>query len=228
MGSLLLVRHGQASFGAANYDQLSALGQRQCRRLGEYLAQRGRRFEAVYGGTLARHRQSWQAIAEGMGPAAPTGPWHSLAALNEYDSAAMMALVQAEPLAQTSNAAPSEQYRHHFRVLREGLTRWMDGSATPAGMPSHADFKAGIAAVLDRIRSDYSGDVLLVSSGGPIANAVAQVLNAPAVTAIDLNMRMRNSSVTEFVFTPKRHQLMTFNTLPHLDDPAWEHAVTSM
>ena len=35
MGTLYLVRHGQASFGSANYDQLSALGQRQCRRLGE-------------------------------------------------------------------------------------------------------------------------------------------------------------------------------------------------
>ena len=225
MGSLLLVRHGQASFGAANYDQLSALGQRQCRRLGEYLAQHGRRFGAVFSGTLARHLQSWQAIAEGMGDAAPPIPMHSLAALNEYDSAAMMALVQAEPI---TRATTPEQYRHHFRVLRAGLTRWMDGSATPAGMPSHAEFKAGIAAVLERIRSDYSGDVLLVSSGGPIANAVAQVLNAPAVTAIDLNMRMRNSEVTEFVFTPKRHQLLTFNTLPHLDDPAWEHAVTSM
>ena len=225
MGSLLLVRHGQASFGAANYDQLSALGQRQCRRLGEYLVQRGRRFEAVFSGTLARHLQSWQAIAEGMGDGASPGPMHSLAALNEYDSAAMIAVVQAEPIAR---ATTPEQYRHHFRVLCAGLTRWMDGSATPVGMPSHAEFKAGIAAVLDRIRSDYSGDVLLVSSGGPIANAVAQVLNAPAVTAIDLNMRMRNSAVTEFVFTPKRHQLLTFNTLPHLDDPAWEHAVTSM
>ena len=145
--------------------------------------------------------------------------------MNEYDSAAMIAVVQAEPI---TRATTPEQYPHHISVLCAGLTRWMDGSATPAGMPSHAEFKAGIAAVLERIRSDYSGDVLLVSSGGPIANAVAQVLNAPALTAIDLNMRMRNSAVTEFVFTPKRHLLLTFNTLPHLDDPAWAHAVTSM
>lgn len=225
MGSLLLVRHGQASFGAANYDQLSALGQRQCRRLGEYLGQRGRRFEAVFSGTLARHLQSWQAIAEGMDDAASPGAVHSLAALNEYDSAAMIAVVQSEPI---GRATTPEQYRHHFRVLREGLTRWMDGSAAPLGMPSHAEFKAGIAAVLTRIRSDYRGDVLLVSSGGPIANAVAQVLDAPAVTAIDLNMRMRNSAVTEFVFNPKRHLLLTFNTLPHLDDPTWVDAITSM
>jgi broad specificity phosphatase PhoE len=38
MGNLYLVRHGQASFGAADYDQLSELGQRQSVRLGEYFA----------------------------------------------------------------------------------------------------------------------------------------------------------------------------------------------
>ena len=66
MGRLLLVRHGQASFGAADYDCLSELGHRQCVRLGQYLRERGARFEAVVTGTLKRHAQSWQGIAEGM------------------------------------------------------------------------------------------------------------------------------------------------------------------
>ena len=65
----------------------------------------------------------------------------------------------------------------------------------------------------------HSGDVLLVSSGGPISTAVGQVLGTSAETTIELNLRIRNSSVTEFAFTPKRHMLVTYNTLPHLDDP---------
>ena len=32
-------------------------------------------------------------------------------------------------------------------------------------------------------------------------------------------MRIRNSALTEFAFTPKRHMLLTYNTLPHLDHP---------
>ena len=36
MGMLYLVRHGQASFGAADYDQLSELGARQCEALGRW------------------------------------------------------------------------------------------------------------------------------------------------------------------------------------------------
>jgi hypothetical protein len=48
---------------------------------------------------------------------------------------------------------------------------------------------------------------------------VAQVLGAPAETMVELNLRMRNSSVTEFAFGPKRHTLVTYNTLPHLEHP---------
>ncbi|NBR82040.1 MAG: histidine phosphatase family protein, partial [Betaproteobacteria bacterium] len=55
MGTLTLVRHGQASFGAANYDQLSTVGELQSARLGAYLAQQSLRFDAVYHGSLQRH-----------------------------------------------------------------------------------------------------------------------------------------------------------------------------
>ena len=44
---------------------------------------------------------------------------------------------------------------------------------------------------------------------------------SPEIT-IELNLRIRNSSVTEFAFTPKRHMLVSYNALPHLDHP--EHA----
>ena len=67
--------------------------------------------------------------------------------------------------------------------------------------------------------TQFDGNVLLVSSGGPIATAVAHVLEAPATTVIELNMRIRNSALTEFAFTPKRHMLLSYNTLPHLDHP---------
>ena len=67
MGNLYLVRHGQASFGADDYDQLSALGQRQAQRLGAYFQDKGLRFDAVLMGTLRRHAQTWEGIAEGAG-----------------------------------------------------------------------------------------------------------------------------------------------------------------
>jgi broad specificity phosphatase PhoE len=86
---------------------------------------------------------------------------------------------------------------------------------------------AGIMAALDHVRSQHSGNVLIVSSGGPIATAVAQVLGAPPASSIELNLRIRNSALTEFAFTPKRHSLVVFNHLPHLQGPEHGGWVTS-
>lgn len=213
MGSLYLVRHGQASFGAADYDQLSELGARQCQALGQWFAARGLAFEAVVCGTLRRHVQSLAALAEGHGDLPAALPWPGL---NEYDSEAVVRAVHPGPL---GAADTPEAYRAHFRLLRDGLAAWMAGRTQPAGMPAYADWVAGIVAALDHVRRHHAGNVLLVSSGGPISTAVGQVLQTPAATTIELNLRLRNSAITEFAFTPKRHLLVTYNHLPHLDAP---------
>ena len=216
MGTLYLVRHGQASFGADDYDQLSALGHKQSVRLGEYLRDKGLGFEAVLTGTLRRHLQTYAGICQGLGVAAQAVQWPGL---NEYDSEAVIATIHPHKLEKPTSP---EMYRHHFRLLRDGLAQWMAGVVSPRGMPSYTDFVAGVTSALDHIRSSYEGNVLLVSSGGPISTAVGHVLGTSPETTIELNLRIRNSSVTEFAFTPKRHMLLTYNTLPHLDAP--EHA----
>lgn len=219
MGTLYLVRHGQASFGAEDYDQLSDLGTRQCHALGLWLARRGLQFDGVLRGTLKRHAQSLAAIAEGHGQLPAALEWPGL---NEYDSAALIRTVHAGALAKPDSP---EVYRAHFRLLRQALAQWMDGSTQPEGMPTWTEFLAGVTGALDHVRQQHSGNVLLVSSGGPISTAVAHVLGAPASTLIELNMRTRNSSLTEFAFNPKRHMLLAFNQLPHLDHPerlSWE------
>lgn len=217
MGTVYLVRHGQASFGADNYDKLSDLGYRQCVRLGEYFRRKGVRFDAALVGTLQRQQESLAGIAEGMQWTPEPLSWPGL---NEYDSKAVVQAIHPGPLEKPTTP---ELVREHFRLLREGLAAWIDGRSKPEGMISHADFVAGIMGALDHVRaSHYKQNVLVVSSGGPISTVVSHVLGAPQATMIELNMRIRNSSVTELAFTPKRHMLVTYNTLPHLDDA--EHA----
>lgn len=212
MGNLYLVRHGQASFGAADYDQLSPRGHEQCRHLGAYWRERGQRFDAVFTGTLRRHVQSLAGIVDGYGADLPAT---ALPGLNEYDSAALVRAIHPEPLAAP---ADPEAVKQHFRLLRQGLLAWMRGETAPVGMPAHADFAAGVADALARVRALGAGrQVLIVSSGGPIASAVSQVLVCPPESCVELNLRIRNSAVTEFAFNPKRHHLVSFNTLPHLD-----------
>jgi broad specificity phosphatase PhoE len=84
-----------------------------------------------------------------------------------------------------------------------------------------------VRSVLDQVRHDYAGhNVLLVSSGGPISTAVGEVLGTAPEVTIALNMRIRNSAVTEFSVSPKRLMLQTFNTLPHLSEAQHAGMVT--
>jgi broad specificity phosphatase PhoE len=216
MGTLYLVGHGQASFGADDYDVLSPLGHQQAVRLGEYFKTRGIVFDATLTGSLKRQISTFEGICSGMGTQLEALQWPGL---NEYDSHAVIATVHSGKLEKPTT---SEQYRHHFRLLKDGLTQWMNGVVSPHGMPSYSDFVLGVTSALDHVRKTHDGKVLLVSSGGPISTAVGHILGCSPEATIELNLRIRNSSVTELAFTPKRHMLVTYNTLPHLDSP--DHA----
>jgi broad specificity phosphatase PhoE len=220
MGTLYLVRHGQASFGADDYDVLSPMGHQQSRRLGDYFKFKGIAFDAALTGTLKRQIQTYAGICQGMGIEPAALPWPGL---NEYDSHAVIATIHPHPLEKPTSP---EMYRQHFRLLKDGLAQWMAGVVSPKGMPSYHDFALGVTTALDHVRQNCDGNVLLVSSGGPIATAVGHVLGTSPETTIELNLRIRNCSVTEFAFTPKRHMLVTYNTLPHLDAPEHETWIT--
>ena len=220
MGQLYLIRHGQASFGAEDYDNLSELGHKQAQQLGAYFKKKNLQFDAVITGTLRRHTQTWQGIAAGAGFAHEP---LQMPGLNEYDSEAVIATVHLEKLKKPDSP---EMYRHHFRLLKDGLTQWMNGVVSPVGMPSYVDFQQGVVNALDHVRKNHAesktGNVLIVSSGGPISTAVGHILGTSPETTIELNLRIRNCSITEFAFTPKRHMLVTYNTLPHLEElPDW-------
>ncbi len=221
MGTLYLVRHGQASFGADDYDHLSDLGHKQSVRLGEYFAQKGIHFDGLIAGTLRRHKQTLAGILQGMKRESEHLSW---AGLNEYDSEAVIAAIHPHKLEKPTSPA---MYLHHFRLLRDGLAQWMAGTVSPKGMPSYGDFVAGVSGALDHVRANHYGqNVLVVTSGGPISTAVGCVLGAGAEATIELNLRIRNSSVTEFAFSPKRHMLVSYNAIPHLEEPGFAEWVS--
>lgn len=221
MGTLYLVRHGQASFGADDYDVLSPRGHEQATRLGQFWRERGMQFDAVLTGTLRRHTQTLQGIAQGL----QTEPDAlQLPGLNEYDSHALIQAVHPQPL---GPADTPERYRAHFRILCDALAQWMAGVISPQGMPSWNEFAAGVRGALDHVRHHHAHhNVLLVSSGGPISTAVGEVLGTAPEVTIALNMRIRNSAVTEFSISPKRLMLQTFNTLPHLNEASHAGLIT--
>jgi broad specificity phosphatase PhoE len=210
MGTLYMVRHGQASLGAKDYDNLSPLGWRQSEQLGAYFKAQGVVFGAVWTGTLKRHNQTLRGIGSGMG--VELAATHN-AAWNEYDSEALLA---ALPVTPPSPKASPAAYRQYFQLLRDALRGWADGVLSPQGMPSYPSFRQGIADALANLQTQPQGDVLLVSSGGPIATAAGLVLGTTPDTAIGLNLRLRNTAVTQVAVRSKRLDLVSFNEIPHL------------
>ena len=218
MAELVLVRHAQASFGADDYDRLSDLGWRQSRWLGEYFAARGAAFDHVLRGSLRRHAETLAGMAEGMGRAleAVEDP-----RLNEYDSHALLsAHLGGQPLPQGNDR------REHFRILREAMYAWTDG--TLAGHPHEPfmDFRSRVLGALADLRAGAAKRVLVVSSGGPIATILAEVLSMPSRGVVDLNLQTRNTGITELQAGASRIHFVSFNNVPHLDRPDRAGALT--
>lgn len=220
MGVIHVVRHGQAAFGTAHYDRLTEIGFTQARLLGGYFARRNIRFDAVFTGTLRRQTETAQGIFEGHPELGSRPLQEAFPALDEYKPEAVMMAFTGNFPAPAPAAARRDPVvvRDHFRVLRDALLAWAEDRTQPEGMPVWQAFQDGaVAALVEARRRFPDGNVLIVSSGGPIAAIVAAALNAPPAAAVELNLRIRNTSLTEFASTPRRHHLVSFNGLPHLD-----------
>ncbi|KWR90638.1 histidine phosphatase family protein [Cupriavidus sp. IDO] len=222
MATLFLVRHGQASFGAANYDCLSDTGRQQARWLGEYFRDRGVAFRRVVAGTLERQQDTASEILAGMG--CPQAPIESHPGLNEYDGEA---LYRCHTGGADHRAHQNGDYQDYWRTFRAAYHAWTQEGLT--GMPeSWADFGARIGTALAHAAEGAAREdaILVVSSGGAIGRATADLLGAPAQTAIELNLQFRNTGFCEIIVGRSTRRLLSFNNVPHLERPERRSALT--
>ncbi|WP_322012917.1 histidine phosphatase family protein [Paraburkholderia sp. J12] len=222
MAELYLVRHGQASFGAANYDELSASGYTQSLWLGDYFAQAGTKFDRVVIGTMRRHEQTVDAILAAMGDRHIEVVQD--AGLNEYDFHALFAALgeTGVPLGDAGDGSK----KHFYKGLKQVLHLWAE-DRLPGRVPeTWRQFQARVEAARHAIQHSGGKRVLVVSSGGPISVFAQQVLEAPPAAAIALNMQIRNSSVCQYVFNESAMSLVSFNSLPHLERVERQEFVT--
>ncbi|WP_321946212.1 histidine phosphatase family protein [Paraburkholderia sp. J10-1] len=222
MAELYLVRHGQASFGAENYDELSSAGGTQSRWLGEYYAQAGLTFDRVVTGTMRRHAQTADALLTAM-RGAPVEIVQD-ADLNEYDFGALFAALGESGLAPGLQAEGSK--KDFYKGLKQVLQLWSEDKLPGRVPETWGQFQARVERARLAIQRAGGKRVLVVSSGGPIAVFTQQILQASAAAAIALNMQIRNSSVSQYVFNDSAVSLVTFNTLPHLDQAERRELVT--
>lgn len=220
MSRLLLVRHGQARSFEKHADRLTPLGEAQSHAVAAWLAAQGSRFDEIQCGTLGRQVETARLAAPGQA-LLEDARW------NEYDAVGLMEVL-APKLAE-SNVAFSEKLaiaREHrgrpdanryFQPMFEMLLNcWIDGGIADPGVEPWTAFLDRVGAVLDQTLSGGKRDVLVVTSGGVIGAVVQKVVQAPSRMALELNWRMRNASLTEFLFTKGRISLDSFNATPHL------------
>ena len=230
MGRLLLVRHAQASFFSQNYDQLSVLGVEQARHLGEYWARHKTAFDRIATGPSLRHQRTAQIAGEvcrkaGLSFAEPI----VLAELGEFPGEAILggSLPQLLPRdnkirdlhAALQRALDENEKRAAFQRLFEAiLLLWVHEEITLPRVETWQEFCArvngGLTSLLSGSRK--GANVLIFTSGGPIAVAMHRALHLSAQDTVQLSWMSRNCSCSEFLFSGDRFTLSSFNSHPHL------------
>jgi broad specificity phosphatase PhoE len=224
MSDIYLVRHGQGSFGSANYDRLSDLGREQSQLTGVHFAELGVKLDALYSGTLERQRETAELFARAYaGESGTPLPVISEPAFNEYEGDAILKHYAAslDPAELARLGFPElMRERSKFQLFLERAARaWVDGELVAESLLPWTGFHGRIAEALARImREQGRGKSLLVAtSGGVIGTLVAHVLGLRNHVGIELNWAVHNASITRLIYSGERVSLSMFNALPHLD-----------
>ena len=223
MAEFYLVRHGQASFGAKNYDNLSQLGHQQARWLGDYFNARGVEFSQIYRGDMQRHAQTAEGIVLGL-ENKPNTIVHT--GFNEFDFQKVgKGYLSAFPeKALPENPKPADFYR----LLKLAMYAWSQDELDKTHLQeSWLEFQARVRQALSEVcAQNIKQPILIVSSGGAIAMLMSLVLGIDAKQVIELNMQIRNTSISHFYFNKDTIRLASFNNIPHLDHPDRLDAIT--
>ena len=228
MAAVYLVRHGQAGFGKANYDQLSDTGHLQGELVGKSLALRSVDAPHVIHGAMQRHRETLQAAQK---------HWQSgtvaaeMAGFNEFDSDDVIACAYPEfsdkaVLGAWVMAQPNR--RKAFQELfANAVQRWTSGEHDSNYLESWGHFTGRVRDALQQLMVRADGqDAVVFTSGGPITAIAQYCLNLTDDKAFDMNWPLLNGGITQLLYSRSgRLSLASFNEQQHLAQ-AGKHFLT--
>jgi len=209
VSTLYVIRHGQASFGAADYDNLTELGREQSRLLGAWL--RGVDIDAVYTGPRRRHRDTTRLFLDAHG-AVPESI--EVAGLDEYPAEVIVRRALA------GGEVPSDRktFQDVFEQIMHG---WVRGEHDhhPDVEPFGA-FAGRVATALRRIMADAGRGrtIAAVTSAGPVSIALKMTLDLADAVALRVSWVVANTAITEIKFREDEVTLVSFNGTPHLPE----------
>ena len=225
MGEIYFVRHGQASFGADDYDQLSPTGVRQARITARYLTQTGKHFDAVYNGEMERQKQTAREYIDhcDKNQLAVSRPV-TTAAFNEYDSFAVWEALIPELTAELPSLSeelkklPGDQ-KAFQKIFSQVMDRWTRNDYKASGIPRWDDFTRRVVLGIQEIaaRNGAKKRVLVFTSGGPISVAVKSALDLSNRMTLEIAWQLMNASITRLKYNRRGVMLAGFNEVMHLE-----------
>ncbi len=234
MSELILVRHGQASFGAESYDKLSGKGVEQVKILARHWQELGEQFDHIYSGSLLRQRETADELLS-LVKSSPSRPTEN-SAFNEYNGDPLMRVYLRDHGSEDNDDAniawPIKDERLFQAVFERACAKWIRGELQPQDEDSNfeywVDFQNRVYRAIDEIMSNHDSGarVLICTSGGVIAMVLQRVLLFPDQAVIATNWMLHNSSVSRVKYGQGKVSLTQFNSLPHLERPGLLHMIT--
>jgi broad specificity phosphatase PhoE len=222
MATLYLARHGQASFGAADYDQLSALGERQGHALGRWFAKAVGSVDHLVAGSLKRHQQTAQAAmltwsAAGFAlPALATDP-----RLNEYDHVDFLQVAQRE-LGSDFQLRPDLTRAQFHQLFEIAFKRWLDDRHASQYAEPFGAFRHRVISGLEALLSSSAQTTVAFSSGGSIAVMVQALMGLDIERTMNVNTLMANGAITKIVYSGSRRSVAYVNSYGFLEGQSSE------
>jgi len=233
MTTLLFARHGQASFGQRNYDQLSELGAKQAACLGSQYAKAQRKIDAIVTGSLSRQQDSathfLSAYQAGYPDAAQLQPT-LIEGFNEFNHTDVFVKYNPEfstevGLLTAIASAPVPKVRL-AELFNEAMLRWHSGDHDEEYLESWPQFNQRVQQALQHVveltQHKQANTALIFTSGGVIAAITAHLLGQSSATAYSINRSLINTGVTSVVVkstpsdTSPKLRLLSLNEHSHL------------
>jgi broad specificity phosphatase PhoE len=221
---LILVRHGQASFLAANYDNLSATGQLQSRRLGQHLLREGYSFNTVLTGTLLRQKETARLILEAFPEEIqslatmtkglnefPPSVWDAHGGLLRRESRSFQMAALKVRLARKLGKTYIKGY---IECAGQILQSW--GRRNIPGCPSFSDFLQGVQETFNNL--PQQGVILIVSSNTPCALLAGMLLGRSVEESMQSMIQIYNTAFSIFIQHGSDCAVLAENSQEHLPE----------
>ncbi|OOG64113.1 histidine phosphatase family protein [Rhodanobacter sp. B04] len=224
---MLLIRHGQASFGADDYDRLSPLGEEQSRRLGSWLTACGPTPDLIAIGPRARHRRTAELCLEAAGIDLPLV---TLDGLDEVDHHELLARhrpdLSGPGVLRKELKQASDPHRAFQRLFADAVARWVDGAHDTEYQLTWPRFRGNVMHALQALTEHSAHTIWAFTSGGPIAVLANALMEAPAAQTFKLSWPLVNTGLTRLRLGQRGATLITYNAWPHLEHANEHHLIT--